>query len=298
MSAGVVHLMTDRHFEPKSRRMMVPKTLYKYCSLNATSLNGILRRQPWHSPSKWFEDPLDCKPSLIADIPADELVELLRKLLSDTGLPEDEIELRIKKIAYESKTADLAGRRARPVGYLSLLAEAVRDQLHGQLGARGVLSLSERWDEPLMWSQYADQHRGVCLEFEVDSAGARSLRPVDYAASRAVRASDAYDWRCTWDEEAGSRVADTFFYSKASPWSYEKEWRDVRNEADSNPARFTLSAVHLGFRTEPAWRTIVLQALQAQGALTIYEIRVNEDRFALHRHVLAGDMSSDTDPDV
>src|SRR5436305_495874 len=31
----------------------------------------------------------------------------------------------------------------------------------------GLLCFSERWDNPVLWSHYAEKHRGVCLGFEI-----------------------------------------------------------------------------------------------------------------------------------
>src|ERR1044071_6999084 len=34
----------------------------------------------------------------------------------------------------------------------------------------GLLSFSEEWKNPVLWSHYADRHRGICLGFDMDSS--------------------------------------------------------------------------------------------------------------------------------
>jgi hypothetical protein len=51
----------------------------------------------------------------------------------------------------------------------------------------GLLCFSTKWSNPLLWSHYADRHRGICLGFDV----ARELvQPVDYAKERIVTEED------------------------------------------------------------------------------------------------------------
>jgi hypothetical protein len=43
--------------------------------------------------------------------------------------------------------------------------------------ANGVLCFSRSWSNPVLWSHYADKHRGICLGFEVDD---NCVMPVSY----------------------------------------------------------------------------------------------------------------------
>lgn len=38
--------------------------------------------------------------------------------------------------------------------------------LDSELGNEGVLTLSATWKSGLMWSHYADEHRGICIEYD------------------------------------------------------------------------------------------------------------------------------------
>lgn len=52
---------------------------------------------------------------------------------------------------------------------------------------RGIVSLAERANCPLMWSHYGDQHRGVCFGYSVPKGA--TLEKVRYGGARTVQAS-------------------------------------------------------------------------------------------------------------
>ena len=47
--------------------------------------------------------------------------------------------------------------------------------------ARGMLCFSESWNNPVLWSHYADRHRGLALGFDIDE---QTLTPVLYRSRR------------------------------------------------------------------------------------------------------------------
>ena len=48
-------------------------------------------------------------------------------------------------------------------------------------GTAGVLCFSKSWTNPVVWSHYTDQHRGVCLGFDTAD---NLTKPIRYAALR------------------------------------------------------------------------------------------------------------------
>ena len=105
----------------------------------------------------------------------------------------------------------------------------------------GILSLSEIEDSLLMWAHYADEHRGVVLEFEGshpyfnrrlhDHDVARSVRPVVYTPQRPRRAIVSYS---ADDGDFLDRLANDFFLVKSPEWSYEREWRMLLPARDAD----------------------------------------------------------------
>lgn len=73
---------------------------------------------------------------------------------------------------------------------------------------------SEQFDEHLLWSHYGDNHKGICLAFDVADL-IEELHPCAYQTALPM----ATKWRT--DNMALALI-------KGTAWSYEKEWRLVR----------------------------------------------------------------------
>lgn len=102
---------------------------------------------------------------------------------------------------------------------------------------------SEICDNILMWSHYADQHRGCCIAFKTN---ALKIFPVEYVDKRPLL--------CSEDIE----IQMTSVLKKHTSWSYEQEWRylKVAPEISKNnlpiflPIGDSIVAVYFGARSK------------------------------------------------
>lgn len=83
---------------------------------------------------------------------------------------------------------------------------------------KGVLALSSKNDNILMWSHYTFNHKGVCFGFEFDTDQFPKPKRVKYQ----THYDDIWGWLYT-DEE----IVDRILYSKSVDWEYEDEHRIV-----------------------------------------------------------------------
>lgn len=75
----------------------------------------------------------------------------------------------------------------------------------------GLLCFSEDWENPLLWSHYANKHRGICLGFDVDR---RVVHPVSYEQERP-----------DFPDGSTDESAEQLYSTKYKGWDYEREWR-------------------------------------------------------------------------
>jgi len=156
------------------------------------------------------------------------------------------------KLAYAGVSDDV--RRLVPVEFLSVFAsaiaplavEAMPDLLNAfTAGLRkpltegfnehiGVLSLTEKADNLLMWAHYAQQHTGFVIEFDADDLffhQRRSdsdefgyLRKVNYSENR--------------PNVVLTKVSSAdIFLTKSKDWEYEQEWRILRPLKDASETK-------------------------------------------------------------
>lgn len=270
--------------------MTTPKKLYKYCPINVWSLRAISEAEVHHSSPALFNDPLDCNPTLEVDVSNSHLEMLLRSMMAWYNSPEA-IDKEIRNIRYMANAPtmedeeQLSSEEELKWGLSSRISRILKREF----GEKGVLSLSESWAQPLMWSHYADEHKGICIEYDVSKWPVMNLKPVNYNSPRAVRAHDLYRWKVEGDETARQRVYDTYFYSKAPDWHYEKEWRDVHDKAGVNTLSFEITAIYFGMRMDFVWQRAFGKMLNQDRDITLYQITAQQDSFGLSRNVTERD---------
>ena len=84
----------------------------------------------------------------------------------------------------------------------------------------GLICMSKYWNEPLMWSHYADRHKGICLGLEISAQCNR----VEYIKERLPTSHLKEVWQTPPTPENISEIRDSLFY-KFKAWNYEEEYR-------------------------------------------------------------------------
>ena len=104
-------------------------------------------------------------------------------------------------------------------------------KLHNEFG---ILSLSEKRDNLLMWAHYAAGHTGFVLVLDgshdffkesVSLPGFAKPERVEYRLERP---------RMTIEETSEEIALQEIFFIKGSDWEYEKEWRYLKNLTDAD----------------------------------------------------------------
>jgi hypothetical protein len=133
----------------------------------------------------------------------------------------ESMRLRIGRIADLNDPFDCAihftGARPRDVAVCEEITRTIFARRNESLG---VLCFTRTWREPVLWSHYADSHRGMALVLH-RAAGA-DLRRVKYSRRRKSVAVQHLDQR---DEEAIIAALGDSFFVKSPTWAYEKEVR-------------------------------------------------------------------------
>jgi len=252
-----------------------------------------------------FNDPLDAKPTLKTDLPADELANILTQLVEQRVSAE--MTAVAKTIKYQGpKTLDHIARHSRKTAAQLIdtarynasdsdLTAHDREQfvfgqhIEGELLRRyekGIFSLAERPECPLMWSHYGDQHKGICLGYSVPNDASAQPHQVDYFGRRQIRAS-VVAAMLKGEADAQHEVDKTALLRKAHAWNYEKEWRLIgkRGQHDS---MLELKEVVFGMRCSSSVIYAVVKALEERSRdVRFYEIREkNNTGYSLQKRVL------------
>lgn len=193
------------------------RTLYKYISVDSVEGVGRLKRlfDGWlyFSSPLQFNDPFELSPVEVPPKPAD-----FEEIVDSVGFDASLVTPSGRKRIYRA-LADQITHASRP---------AVSLEWQRSLG---VLCLSAKFDDLLMWAHYAKNHTGICVGFDSGVAPFNGAKEVEYSHERpALRRMDL----SATDEERVRQVLLT----KSSHWGYESEWRCIKRPISGDEREF------------------------------------------------------------
>ncbi len=223
----------------KEMNDILPDCLYKYMKVEHL-LKTIENNTIWFSSPKQFNDPFDCNVSLINFTP-----------------PKKDI----YKIINEKLSANRAVRRKEikknkqnPFRIKNQMAEQTQQIFFNS----GVCCFSEVKDNILMWSHYADNHKGVCLKFNSSiSKIATMAAKVKYATNfekELFFTNDAY-------------AIYHLIFTKSDNWMYEKEIRafQMMKTGEINFNISDLTEIIFGCKMNKAQKLEIMKLVENKG---------------------------------
>ena len=282
----------------------IPERLYKYRAFSNRTLDALIADQMFFADPSTFNDPLDTRPTLDTDIDSDALAAILTRLVEQRVSAE--MNAAAKTIRYSgpktiSHIAAHSRRRAEQVvaeiRYNAtnpeydiedparfLFGQYVEKELLRRYG-KGIFSLAERANCPLMWSHYGDQHKGVCIGYSIPVRAVGDLHKISYGGSRLIAAS-AVAAMLDGDEEARHQLDEAVLTKKAIDWRYEREWRLI-GPRGSHDSPLEMEEVVFGMRCSHTVKFAIVKALTGRSRpVRFYEIRERHGRFLLGRYAL------------
>ena len=259
-----------------------PKTIYRYQRFNVTTVESLCHDTLYFANPAAFNDLLDCQPTIDADSDIDTLRHLLfelvkRRVEAESLAVLNKVHLTSKKAAAHAKRlgeqaahtklANIADHATNPEYEVSeeeaerwLLTSDIQHELLRKYD-RGVCCFSAAVDNPLLWSHYGDQHRGLCIGYGLNRTPKPRLRKVVYGGSRIVATSLIVKALLENDPEAQELLDHHVLLRKAASWRYEREWR-LLGDRGVQDFVLELKDVTFGMRFPAALMHAVIAALE------------------------------------
>jgi hypothetical protein len=193
-----------------------PERLYKFASVSGISRTNaveILLANRIYFPSPgMFNDPFDSLPNFKIGS-GKKGRELLYKRIVTGEFPDEQDQRHIDRFDEFCKKDPLTDDNEKKVFFEDLTNQLTRK--------KGVLCLSGRYDDPLLWAHYADCHKGIAWIFKKNSNFFRKARPVQYTEHRpAINLSIA---------NQSAHILGALL-TKADCWEHEEEWRLIGSQ--------------------------------------------------------------------
>lgn len=236
--------------------------LYKYRSLADASkeytLDIFRKCELFFSAPSSFNDPFDCKFSPI--------MASVEKLVSEI--------VRRQTLVYEPENVErtILGDSVIYANFVKVVDRV--------MNRHGICCFSRKNEEILMWSHYADCHKGICLEFDV------SKDPDFFVFPKNVAYQDNYPKIDVSLPEGILKYVSALLGTKYTKWSYEEEVRVYKEHHQAyhfNPA--SLVSVFLGCKTENKIIEEVMSVVKANIELNhvrFYKTEMDKEAYKLN----------------
>lgn len=212
--------MTVNKSNPENVNTSSPKYLYRYFTINENNSDRIkdmfMKNELFFQTPRDFNDPFDCQMQLVFNGTKKQWRQRLFELINEN-------ESYLKRNQKRSKLKMLMKRR-KNIDFSNKVLRSLADDI-------GVLCLSEKNNDILMWSHYTQGHKGFCLEF--------SYSPYEIFFGRALKVIYKPNYPLVNVFQSTSQEQlDAMIFTKAQFWKYEKEWRIVEHDNGRGTYKF------------------------------------------------------------
>lgn len=212
----------------------LPRYIYKYTSLKR--LKDILKNGGlyFQSPLR-FNDPFDCQ--LVTDLnsPLDVILEHFEKN-NNENYYNAVFNMKLNKQQIKDKALEISKN-------IDLYTERFNNVIRRNLDNRGVSCFTKDNKNLLMWSHYADSHKGVCLKFD--------LTKDIFFFSVPIKVEYSLDYpKLKYFESTMEEFFFPLIATKSKIWEYEDEVRIFTDKGFKKFRKEALQNIYFGIRTD------------------------------------------------
>lgn len=218
--------------------------LYKYYPPTTNSFKSIINAGLWCDKYLSMNDPFESFALIEREFSKDE-IEKFKKLANESGIPEN--------IQLAELGDDVISEFMN-----SIRKEVLEDSYF-------FSSLSETYDNILLWSHYCQSHTGFVIAIEIDESDSHvqkvsyrnDLPAFDIGWYFSIKEDEIDD-----EDKADSKEIDYLlkdFAIKSEHWGYEKEWRVCRSKKGYKRYDMdNIKAIYFGINCDPEIEKVIL----------------------------------------
>jgi len=233
----------------------------------------LINHKLYLSSGSDFNDPFDVLPTFITKFNHSKIKKLQTRSADIFKIPQSEI----KKFVRHNTSEFLKN----PTAGIEKLTNALREITYGT----GIYCFTSELSNILMWSHYAENHKGICIEFETceDLGIATNIHPIKYKSTRP--SIDIFD-----DFSPKSYI--DFYMVKSLDWQYEKEYRLTYSEKSHKLVAFSrkfISKVIIGAKASTetvAYLNDINEKRESQGLprFEIAQAKLSDTEYKIEVH--------------
>lgn len=286
----------DQQLALQLKHIAGPSSIFKYRKIDIDSIINLEEDSVWLTSPDKVNDPYDCGHSIDYDALFDEISKKIPQQIEKLPLETQELLRTVVKSDHSNKgiNVNLHNLPAEVVDDWKRLHSAMLQLIKDDLIANDktknrfkLCSFSERIDSVVMWSHYADAHKGFCIEYDIKNLPYEDERPLNLYP--VIYSDEVFDATTSISRGINNQEFNLFhlFLSglvKSKDWAYEKEWRLLFNNktmVDDQPYFMGKpKAVYLGINIDPRHEKMITE-ICTRKQVSVKKMRKVKNRFML-----------------
>jgi hypothetical protein len=239
-----------------------PERLWKYREWNDFAVRMIVHGEVHYTKLENLNDPFDLAFSHRLPTREDELDDYARQLCAQQFPLDSSSERLVHFNNIKNEIRRLT--KASPGGIVPPFSKT----------DLGVLCLSAIANDVLMWSHYANHHKGVCIGIRTSCLIEKRILQVSYSDDKPI--IDAWSYI-----RKNQDVFVNATRTKGMHWKYEEEWRTVHH-AGPHLYPNCVDRVVIGVRADTTTRKAVFKAVEsAEHPIDLFDATIHRTQFKL-----------------
>lgn len=263
------------------REVVFPFRLYRYLRVSDLILSTISENYLWFSKAADLNDPFEVSDIFQKDFSSEEVQGFLmhnyKRMLERTAKDSDNhriIEELLRKTPEMTAEKNEFAKRA--------LKEYMKFIYDKKLDEAALCCFSDISDHPLLWSHYANGHRGICVIYDSTKLVGKETQilQVEYAQEPRIFPYIAKRLNLADSDRFQLEFSQAIFGQKSTEWAYESEFRLVSHKAGRNriPAGAIIGVI-LGARMDESEKLKVSELLKSRSeTVEVIEARIDSSK--------------------
>jgi len=162
---------------------------------------------------------------------------------------------------------------------LTLIEQSLKNIIDMKDTKLGILSLSKRYDDELLWAHYANSHKGFCIEYDLDRLLSKQNPKHRFFDIQYSDKIPNLDFSQLLGQNDPDILIKKMLGYKSQRWEYEQELRIITENQGINTYDYrAVKAIYFGLKTPKPTISKTMKTLQGR-KIKYYQMHLKSNSF-------------------
>ncbi len=180
---------------------------------------------------------------------------------------------------YQQQLNNLKNIFSQHRAHLTLIEQSLKNIIDMKDTKLGILSLSKRYDDELLWAHYANSHKGFCIEYDLDRLLSKQNPKHRFFDIQYSDKIPNLDFSQLLGQNDPDILIKKMLGYKSKRWEYEQELRIITENQGINTYDYrAVKAIYFGLKTPKPTISKTMKTLQGR-KIKYYQMHLKSNSF-------------------